>query len=128
MKKIFKVENLKISNKVVKDFLTKNFLIFVGIYFGFFLIEAILPGVIYEVFNLNLLLAFVLFNLLFLLIFTKGVIGYQGGWLIRFFSICCISLFLLVVFVVLYKLEIKEASLYVLLVIFLLIYLYDYLS
>lgn len=109
-----------IINDELKDFFQKIVIVLAIIYLGCFVIESILPGIVMEAFNFNLLL--------FLIIGLMGGTSFlenrnKKEWLSKKMEKCLffgwIFLFLVTLFIVLYKVSLFETIVYLIAVLFL---------
>ncbi len=110
------------ENPVLIDFIKKSVLSLTFIYLSLFALESVLPGIVIEVFNFNLLLFIIVVMMAFVLYIDgvkedekQSLKGHKQLILIISLSI----LFILTMFVVLYKVSLFETVIYLISCLFL---------
>jgi hypothetical protein len=128
LNKFMKLKNSRaiFENELLLDFIKKLVMCTAVIYLIFFALESVLPGIVIEVFNFNLLLFAIVGMMTFILYAdnqkpVKEGATKESSW--QKITIFLALVFLFTMFVVLYRVSLIEAGIYAISSLFLLKYL-----
>lgn len=110
-----KIDKSFLQNEALVDFARKLTICLALVYLFCFVLESVLPGIVIEVFNFNLLLFSIVFLMTFLLFAGDSSKKKVGKKQQKYAFLLLAFIFLVTMFVVLYRVSLLETAIYLVL-------------